>query len=137
MTVCNAVRIKTDPDPMEPYRLSQGFKIGDLIYLSGQASIDLQGNLVGEGDFDAQADQTFRNLEATLAIAGSSLAQVVKVTIYLTDMDNFPKIIELREKWFTQPWPADTLVQVQSLALPELMIEIEAVAMVEGQTVEA
>jgi enamine deaminase RidA (YjgF/YER057c/UK114 family) len=83
---------------------------------------------VGAGDFDAQAEQVFRNLERVLAAAGATLADVVKVTIYLTDMGNFPKIVDLRARWFTAPYPADTIVEVGALALPELMIEIEAIA---------
>ena len=63
-----------------------------------------------------------------LEAGGSSLDRVVKVTIFLTDMANFPKIVELRGKWFTPPYPADTIVEVTSLALPELEIEIEAIA---------
>ena len=55
-------------------------------------------------------------------------SRVVKVTIFLTDMGNFPKVVELRGKWFTAPYPADTIVEVSSLALPELEIEIEAIA---------
>lgn len=123
-------RIYTTPDPFEPFFISQGFRVDDLIFLSGQAAIDKDGNIVGAGDFDAQADQVFRNLSELLEAAGSGLDQVVKVTIYLTDMANFPKIMELRQKWFTRPWPADTIVEVSSLALPELMIEIEAIATV-------
>ena len=82
----------------------------------------------GAGDFDAQAEQVFRNLERVLAAGGSSLADVVKVTIFLTDMANFPKIVDLRGRWFTEPYPADTIVEVSALALPELEIEIEAIA---------
>ena len=63
-----------------------------------------------------------------LEAGGSSLDRVVKVTIFLTDMANFPKIVELRGKWFTPPYPADTIVEVIALALPELEIEIEAIA---------
>ena len=63
-----------------------------------------------------------------LEAGGSSLENVVKVTIFLTDMSNFEKIVELRGKWFTPPYPADTIVEVSSLAFPELMIEIEAIA---------
>ena len=63
-----------------------------------------------------------------LEAGGSSLDRVVKVTIFLTDMANFPRIVELRGKWFTPPYPADTIVEVTSLALPELQIEIEAIA---------
>ena len=120
--------IRLDPDPYEPYRLSQGFRVGDLLLISGQAAIDENGELVGVGDFDAQAEQVFRNLQRVLEAGGSSLARVVKVTIFLTDMANFPKIVELRGKWFTPPYPADTIVEVTSLALPELEIEIEAIA---------
>lgn len=121
-------RIKTDPDPYEPFRLAQAYRVGDLLLVSGQAAIAPDGSLVGVGDFDAQAEQTFRNLQAVLEAGGSSLANVVKVTIFLTDMSNFGKIVELRGKWFTPPYPADTIVEVTSLALPELEIEIEAIA---------
>jgi len=111
-----------------PFRLSQGFRVGDLVIVSGQAAIDEHGGLVGVGDFDAQADQVFRNLQRVLEAGGSSLDRIVKVTIFLTDMANFPKIVELRGRWFTEPYPADTIVEVSSLALPELEIEIEAIA---------
>jgi 2-iminobutanoate/2-iminopropanoate deaminase len=123
-------QIRLDPDPYEPFRLSQGFRVGELLLVSGQAAIDETGQIVGAGDFDAQAEQTFRNLQRVLEAGGSSLAGVVKVTIFLTDMANFPKIVELRGKWFTPPYPADTIVQVVALALPELEIEIEAIAVV-------
>ena len=94
----------------------------------GQAALDEQGNIVGAGDFDAQAEQVFRNLARVLEAGGSSLERVVKVTIFLTDMANFGKIVELRRRWFTPPYPADTIVEVSALALPELEIEIEAIA---------
>ena len=123
-------QIRLDPDPYEPFRLSQGFRVGDLVFISGQAALDEDGQLVGVGDFDAQAEQTFRNLSRVLEAGGSSLSRIVKVTIFLTDMSNFGKIVELREKWFTPPYPADTIVEVSSLALPELEIEIEAIATV-------
>ena len=133
----NATQIKTNPDSMEPFNIAQGYMVGDLIFTSGQAAIDPQGNIVGVGDFDAQAEQSFINLSAVLKQGGSSLAQVVKVTIYLTDMTNFPKIVALREHFFSAPYPADTLVEVTSLALPELEIEIEAIAITQGSIMEA
>ena len=120
--------IRLDPDPYEPFRLSQGFRVGDLLLISGQAAIDENGALVGVGDFDAQAEQVFRNLRRVLDAGDSSLDRVVKVTIFLTDMANFPKIVELRRRWFSPPYPADTIVEVAALALPELEIEIEAIA---------
>ena len=89
----NAVRIKTDPDPYEPFKLAQAYRVGDLVFVSGQAAIDLDGSIVGAGNFDAQAEQTFKNLAAVLKAGGSSLAKVVKVTIFLKDMSNFGKIV--------------------------------------------
>ena len=122
-------QITTDPDPYAPYLLSQGIRVGELLLISGQVGIDGSGELVSLDDFDAQADQAFRNLANVLEAGGSSLAQVVKVTIFLTDMAaNFPKIVELRRKWFTPPYPADTIVEVRSLYRPEVMLEIEAIA---------
>jgi reactive intermediate/imine deaminase len=126
--VTDVEQIRLDPDPYEPFRLSQGFRVGDLVLVPGQAALDEQGQVVGAGDFDAQAEQTFQNLARVLEAGGSSLDRVVKVTIFLTDMANFPKIVELRKRWFTAPYPADTIVEVGSLALPELVIEIEAIA---------
>jgi reactive intermediate/imine deaminase len=125
-----ARQIATRPDPLAPYRISQAFRVGNLVITSGQAAINSHGELVGVGDFAAQAQQVFRNLADVLEAGGSSLAQVVKVTIYLTDMSHFPDVVELRRQYFTPPYPADTIVEVRALALPELMIEIEAIAIV-------
>ena len=131
----NAVRIKTDPDPYEAFKLAQAYRVGDLIFVSGQTAIALDGSIVGAGDFDAQAAQTFSNLAAVLEAGGSDLSKIVKVTIFLKDMGNFGKIVGLREKYFTPPYPADTIVEITSLALPELELEIEAIAMVDGRVV--
>ncbi len=121
-------QIATQPDPYAPFRISQAIEAGGFVFVSGQAALDLQGNLVGGDDFEAQAEQAFTML-ATVLQAGSSMARVVKVTIYLTDMAHFPSIVRLREKHFTRPYPADTIVQVGQLALPDLQIEIDAVAL--------
>jgi reactive intermediate/imine deaminase len=126
--VVNVQQITIDPDPYEPYLLSQGIRVGELLLVSGQVGIDEAGELVSLDDFDAQADQAFRNLSRVLEAGGSSLDRVVKVTIFLTDMTNFPKIVELRRRWFTPPYPADTIVEVRSLYRPEVKIEIEAIA---------
>ncbi|GIK36068.1 MAG: enamine deaminase RidA [Gammaproteobacteria bacterium] len=122
-------QIATQPDPYAPFRISQAIEAGGFVFVSGQAALDLQGNLVGGDDFEAQAEQAFTMLATVLQAAGSSMARVVKVTIYLTDMAHFPSIVRLREKHFTRPYPADTIVQVGQLALPDLQIEIDAVAL--------
>ncbi len=124
-------RIVTKPDPYEPFRLAQGYRAGDLLFISGQAAIDDEGKIVGVGNFDAQAAQAFRNLDRVLRAGGSSLKNVIKVTIFLRDMSNFQKIIDLRGRYFTPPYPADTIVEVTSLYSPEALIEIEAVAVVD------
>jgi reactive intermediate/imine deaminase len=115
-------------DPLAPYLIAPAWQVGELLFLSGQASIGKDGSIVGVGDIDAQIAQTFANIETVLAAAGSDLSRVVKVTIYLTDMGNFPKILEARERYFTPPYPADTTVEVKGLALPELMVEIDVIA---------
>ena len=126
-----AERLTCEGDWFAPYYISLGYRVGSVLVLSGQASIDPDsGELVGVGDFDAQAAQTFANLERVLALGGCGLEDIFKVTIYLTDMSQFPKIMELRQRHFTPPYPADTIVEVSSLALPELMIEIDAMALV-------
>lgn len=124
-------QIHTQPDPYAPYLLSQAIRAGGLVYVSGQAGVGDDGAIVGKGDFDAQAEQAFRNLERALRAGGSGLAQVIKVTIFLTSMSHFPKIVELRRKWFSAPYPADTIVEVSGLYSPDAMIEIEAIAAVQ------
>ena len=90
--------IKLDPDPLAPYAISPGWQVGDVIFFSGQAAINEQGEVVGPGDFDAQLQQVFHNIDRLLHAAGSSRDQIVKV------------------------------VEVRALALPDLMVEIDVIA---------
>lgn len=121
-------QIKVIPDTYAPFRLAQGYRVGELLFISGQTALDDQGQLVGIGDFDIQAQKAFENLEKVLLAGGSSLKNVVKVTILLRDMANFDKIVTLRGKYFTAPYPADTIFEVSSLFSPDALIEIEAIA---------
>lgn len=132
----DAIRISTKPDRLATVAISQGFRVGDLVFVSGQAAVGDNGEVVGVGDFGAQARKAVANLERVLLGAGSSLAQVIKVTILVTDMSHFSEVVELRKDVFTPPYPADTICEVSALAYPELMFEIEAVALVDGQTVD-
>ena len=120
-------KITIDPDPYEPFLLAQRYRVGNLLFISGQTAIDENGQLVGIGNFDAQAEQVFANLEQVLRAGGSSLENVFKVTIFLRDMLNFQKIVALRGRYFTPPYPADTIVEVTSLYSPEALLEIEAI----------
>jgi 2-iminobutanoate/2-iminopropanoate deaminase len=123
-------RIGAEPDWYEPYAISLGIRVGNLVYVSGQAAVDERGETVGGDDFDAQARQVFANLATVLGNAGSGLEHVIKVTIFVTDMSVIEQVIALRREFFTRPYPADTIAQVVSLARPEWQIEIEAVAVV-------
>lgn len=125
-------QVHTQPDPYAPYLLSQAIRAGGLVYVSGQAGVGDDGAIVGADDFDAQAEQAFRNLRRALEAGGSDLRHVIKVTIFLTSMANFGKIVELRRRWFAPPYPADTIVEVSALYSPDAMIEIEAIAAVAG-----
>lgn len=131
-----AKRIHMTPDNYAPFNIALGYRVGNLVFISGQAAIDDQGKVVGVGNFDAQADKAFDNLRRVLEAAGSNMKKIVKVNIYLTDMTNFPKIVGLRAKHFSKPYPADTIVEVRGLALKELMIEIEAMALIEGEVID-
>jgi reactive intermediate/imine deaminase len=125
-------RIVTRPDPYEPFRLAQGYRVGDLLFISGQAAYDDAGRVVGAGDFAVQAEKAMSNLDRALRAGGSSLKNIVKVTIFLTDMRNFDAVVKLRERWFVAPYPADTIVEVRSLYSPDAMIEIEAIAVADA-----
>ncbi|WP_036487015.1 RidA family protein [Myxosarcina sp. GI1] len=122
-------QISTEPDPYQPFLLSQGIQVGDLVFISGQAGYADNGQIVA-GGFRAQGEQAFSNLERALIAGGSNLNNVAKVTIFLTDMSNFDEIVELRRKYFSPPYPADSIVEVSSLYTPEAKIEIEAIAVV-------
>ena len=122
-------QVVTKPDPYAPFLLSQAIKANGFVFVSGQAAIGDNGEIVGEGDFDRQAEQAFGNLDRALKASGSGLDKVVKVTIFLRSMENFAKIVELRRRWFSAPYPADSIIEVSSLYSPQALIEIEAIAL--------
>lgn len=103
---------------------------GRTIYVSGQIALDAQGQLVGEGDLGAQTRQVFRNLTEALAGARAGLRDVVKLTIFLTDVSRIQDFRDARNEFMSAPLPSASLVQVAALARPDLLIEIEAVAVV-------
>ena len=102
---------------------------GTLIMIAGQVALDLQGNVVGAGDFAAQTTQVFRNLVAALDAAGTTTSQLIKLTTFVTDLSDIGAFRRIRDQFLDKDHlPASTLVQVTRLFRPELMIEIEAVA---------
>jgi len=103
---------------------------GRTIYIAGQVAVDKSGNVVGKNDFAAQATQVFENLKLALAAADATFDNLVKVTTFVTDMSHLQTLRTLRAKYYGKNVPASTLVQVGKLANEQLMIEIEAVAVV-------
>ena len=103
---------------------------GRTVYVSGQVAFDRDGRIVGTGDMKAQAEQVFKNLQAALEAAGAKFSDVVKMNTYITDMDKAPAVREVRARYFGETAPASTLVQVVHLARPELMLEVEVIAVV-------
>lgn len=104
---------------------------GRTVYISGQVSVDRTGVVIGKGDLKAQTRQVFENLKSALAASGATLDDVVKITIFMTDLSQVQKVREVRDGYFTKEPPASSAVEVMRLVRPELMIEIEAVAVVE------
>src|SRR5688572_14337194 len=105
---------------------------GRLVFVAGQTALDRDGNVVGKNDFAAQAEQVFENLTVALRASGCTTANLVKLTVFLTDMDNLGRYREARNRFFasvTPPAaPAVTLVEVSKLYGPDFKIEIEAIA---------
>jgi 2-iminobutanoate/2-iminopropanoate deaminase len=99
-----------------------------IVFVSGQAPISPDGQLVGEGDFEAQTRQTFDNLQTVLADAGASFEAVVKITVYLTDIAKLRDFSRIKAEFMSGDQPASTAVEVSSLAVPGMMIEVEAIA---------
>jgi len=124
-------RTYLEPDglaaPPEPY--SHAIRCGDTLYLAGQVAFDEQNQVVGAGDPERQAEQVWRNIGLAVEAAGGALADVVKITIFLKDVRHAPAEISVRERLFEPGrFPVCTLVQVANLGLPELLMEVDAVA---------
>src|SRR5438876_3500057 len=98
---------------------------GRTVYIAGQVAFDKSGNVVGKGDFAAQATQVFENLKLALAAAGATFDNLVKVTTFVTDMSQISTLRSIRVKYYGKNAPASTLVQITKLAHEDLLIEIE------------
>lgn len=107
--------IHTDRAPAAIGTYSQAIRAGGLVFLSGQIPLLAETMEVADGDFEARARQVFLNLAAVAEAAGGSLNDVVKLTIFLTDLDNFATVNSVMEDFFKQPFPARAAVGVASL----------------------
>jgi 2-iminobutanoate/2-iminopropanoate deaminase len=120
------IRVEGLNEPISHY--TDAVRFGDLLFISGVAPLDGQGRVVGGDDVAAQARQVFKGLEAILHAAGIGFGDVLKVTVYLTDVRDRTLVNPVRQEYFGATRPASTLIGVAELAVPGMKIEIEAVA---------
>lgn len=120
-------RVPGQAEPISHY--TDAVRAGDLLFVSGCVPVDGEGRLVGGDDVVAQARRVFANVGAVLAAAGAGFADVVKVTVFLLDVDDRAAVNEVRKEVFGEVRPASTLVEVSRLAVPGARIEVEAVAL--------
>jgi 2-iminobutanoate/2-iminopropanoate deaminase len=120
------------PTPIRGGAFSSGVEApaGRTIYVSGQVSMDTAGNLVGEGDIRLQTETVLEHVKTVVEVAGGGMEDIVKVTVFITDMGLYDEIHEVRRRYFEEPYPASSMVEVSALIDPRLLIEIEAVAVV-------
>jgi enamine deaminase RidA (YjgF/YER057c/UK114 family) len=128
----NNVRHINPPELSKPFGYTHVVEVtGKLAFISGQVPFDKEGQLVGPGDLKAQTEQVFQNLKAALASLGADFTNIVKITFYVRDATERLTIREVRAQYLPKENPpASTFIEVSSLVLPELLIEIDAVVAV-------
>lgn len=111
---------------------SQGVMVegGRIIFVAGQTAFDREMNVVGKGDVEAQTRQVFENIQAILAEGRATLKDVVKITVFLTDIRHRPAVNKVRAEYMGDAPPASSLIVVKELAFPDFLVEIEAIAVV-------
>ena len=117
--------------PTKDRSYSHAARAAKTLYIAGQVARDIQGKLVGKGDFTAQARQVYTNLKNILQEAGGGLQNIVKTTTILTHYDNVESFRMIRDEFFGEIMPPNTLLIIESLASPDFMIEVEAIAVLD------
>jgi 2-iminobutanoate/2-iminopropanoate deaminase len=117
--------------PKGPY--SQAIKVrgNNILFVSGQTPLDAQGILIGKGDPIAQSRQVMDNLKLTLEAAGGTLDDIVKTTVYVTDLKYFKAVSDIRREYFGDKYPASTLLVVSKLYREDILVEIDAIAVLD------
>jgi 2-iminobutanoate/2-iminopropanoate deaminase len=116
--------------PVANYKMATRMEGGKLLYVSGQVAWDADGNVVGKGDVRAQTKQAIQNVRHVLQAAGGDLKDLLKITTYITKIEDFPGMAQARSEVFQGELPASTLIVVKSLFHPDFLIEVEGVAAV-------
>lgn len=126
MATREEIRVEGASEPISHY--TDAVRFGDLLFVSGIAPFDGEGNVVGEGDVVAQTRQVLQNLLDALRTVGADMGDVLKVTVFLTDVNDRAAINPVRQEFFGDSRPASTLVEVSALVDPTMLVEIEAIA---------
>lgn len=122
---------RINPEGMtQPTAYSHVVRHDNLLFLAGQVATDGDGNVIGEGDMKAQVRQVLENMKTVLASQGADFSNIVKITIYTTDIDAYRETGDIRQAFWNGIAPASTLVQIDRLARPVFLVEIEATAIV-------
>ena len=112
-------------------RYTLGWRVGNTIYVAGQLPYDKDGNVVGKGDIKAQTRRIFENIQKIVSAGGGKMDDIVKITVFVTDVRFREGYAEVRSEFFGPNPPASTMVQISNLAVPDALIEIEAIAVVD------
>ena len=126
MATREEIRVEGASEPISHY--TDAVRFGDLLFVSGIAPFDGEGNVVGEGDVVAQTRQVLQNLRDALRTVGADMSDVLKVTVFLTDVNDRAAINPVRQEFFGDARPASTLIEVSALVDPRMLVEIEAIA---------
>ena len=124
--------VNSGPSWPQHYTFSPAVRKGNLLFISGLTGVDAQGNIVEKGDIVAQTRRIFQKIKAILEAAGGTLDDVVQTTDYITTTDNYRGTADVRRECFRHPFPAATGVVVKELLRQDALIEIDAVAVLDG-----
>jgi reactive intermediate/imine deaminase len=120
---------RVNPDGMtQPTAYTHLVKFDELLFIAGQVALDVDGNVIGAGDMKAQVRQVLENLKTILASEGADFSNIVKINIFTTDIEEYFETGDIRREYFAGHAPASTLVQIERLARPVFLVEIEAIA---------
>lgn len=126
MATRQEIRVEGAAEPISHY--TDAVRFGDLLFVSGVAAFDSDGNVVGKGDPVTQTRVILQNIRDALQAVGADMGDVLKVTVFLTDIGDRAAINPVRKEFFGDAKPASTLFEVSALAIPDMLVEIEAIA---------
>ena len=126
MATRQEIRVEGAAEPISHY--TDAVRFGDLLFVSGAAAFDSDGNVVGKGDVVTQTRVVLQNIRDALQEVGADMGDVLKVTVFLTDIADRAAVNPVRKEFFGDAKPASTLFEVSALAVPDMLVEIEAIA---------